>query len=109
MTDDPFSLSVPEGWTVELDVDTDVDDSHAQTVYESPDGRYRVTVTEFARGLTLYWWVDIFARAGGEWHRREIGVGDSFRDPEAVAAAAQDALDRLGDSFESELESFAND
>ncbi|SEK48780.1 hypothetical protein [Haloferax larsenii] len=109
MTDDPFSLSLPEGWTVELDVDTSVDDPRSQVVYESPDSRFRVTITEFSRGLTLYWWVDIFARAGGEWHRRETGLGDSFRDPEAVAAAAQDALDRLGGSLESELESFAND
>ncbi|KAB1196844.1 MULTISPECIES: hypothetical protein [Haloferax] len=93
MTDDPFSLSVPEGWSVAIDTDTD--DANGRTVYESPDEDYRVVVTEFSRGLRLYWWVDIFAYAGGEWHRREVGLGDSFRDPVTVADAAQDALDRL--------------
>ncbi|WP_411962837.1 hypothetical protein [Haloferax sp. YSMS24] len=93
MTDDPFSLSVPEEWDVT--VETDTEQASSKAIYESPDADYRVVVTEFARGLTLYWWVDIFARADGEWHRREVGLGDSFRTPDAVADAAQDALDRL--------------
>ena len=107
MTDDPFSLSVPNEWDVT--VDTDTDDANGKTIYESPDDDYRVVVTEFARGLTLYWWVDIFARAGGEWHRREVGLGDSFRDPDAVADAAQDALDRLTESATDTLETFIDD
>ncbi|WP_416839125.1 hypothetical protein [Haloferax sp. DFSO52] len=93
MTTDPFSLSVPGGWRISIE--TDVDDSSGRVIYESPDEDYRVVITEFARGLALYWWVDIFASAGGEWHRREVGLGDSFRDTDAVAAAAQDALDGL--------------
>ncbi|ELZ93652.1 hypothetical protein C438_18120 [Haloferax denitrificans ATCC 35960] len=106
MTDDPFSLAVPEGWTVETDVDTD--EASAKTVYESPDSDRRVTITEFARGLTLYWWVDIFALADGEWHRREVGLGDSYRDADAVSDAAQEALDRLASSGE-RIESIADD
>lgn len=93
MTDDPFSLSVPEEWSVT--VETDTEDANGRAIYESPDSEYRVVVTEFARGLTLYWWVDIFAHAAGEWHRREVGLGDSFRDIDDVASAAQDALDGL--------------
>ncbi|ELZ91639.1 hypothetical protein C440_15034 [Haloferax mucosum ATCC BAA-1512] len=106
MTDDPFSLTIPEGWTVETDGDTD--DASAQTIYESPDADYRVVVTEFARGLTLYWWVDIFAHADGEWHRREVGFGDSYRDPEKVTAAAQDAVDQLAPTTDGHLQSFAD-
>ncbi|KTG19463.1 hypothetical protein [Haloferax profundi] len=107
MTDDPFALSIPQGWTVVIDEDTD--DASAQTIYESPTCDYRVVVTEFARGLTLYWWVDIFARADGEWHRREVGLGDSYRDPEVVADAAQDAIDGLAEQSSGVLETYLDD
>jgi hypothetical protein len=107
MTDDPFSLTIPEGWTVAIDEDTE--DASAQTIYESPGADYRVVVTEFARGLTLYWWVDIFAHANDEWHRREVGLGDSYRDPDTVADAAQDALDGLTERATDPLETFLDD
>ncbi|KAB1189000.1 MULTISPECIES: hypothetical protein [Haloferax] len=107
MTDDPFSLSVPAGWTLVIDEDTD--DASAQVIYESPESKYRVVITEFARGLTLYWWVDIYAHAGGEWHRREVGLGDSYRDPGAVADAAQDALDGLTETASESLEALLED
>jgi hypothetical protein len=104
MTDDPFSLVVPSEWTVTLDEDTD--DASAQVIYESTERGYRVVITEFARGLTLYWWVDIFARADGEWHRREVGLGDSYRDADAVTDAAQDALDGLTQTAEDPIDAF---
>lgn len=107
MTDDPFSLSVPEGWSIAIDHDTD--EARARTTYESPERDYRVVVTEFARGLTLYWWVDIFARASGEWHRREVGLGDSYRDPAAVADAAQDAIDGLTGRSTDTIETYLDD
>jgi hypothetical protein len=65
-------------------------------VYESSGGAHRVRVVEFSRGLSLYWWVDVFVRDGGEWRRLAVGLGDSYTDPEAAAAAVESYLDRVG-------------
>jgi hypothetical protein len=82
--DDPYGLDVPPGWTGRVDGD--------RTTYESADGERRVVITEFSRGLSIYWWVDVYER-DGEWTRREAGVGDTHTDPDDAAAAAQSYVD----------------
>ncbi len=82
---DPFGVDVPDGWTRTVDAD--------RTVYEADDADVRVEVRELTRRLSLYWWVDVYERAGGEWTPRDVGVEDTFRDPDAAAAAAQTVVD----------------
>lgn len=82
---DPFGVDVPEGWTRDVDAE--------RTVYEADDAAVRVEIRELSRRLSLYWWVDVSERVDGEWTRRDAGIEDTFRDPDAAAAAAQAAVD----------------
>jgi hypothetical protein len=83
---DPYGLDVPPGWTERVDGD--------RTTYESGDGDCRVVITEFSKGLSIYWWVDVFERDDGRTHR-EAGVGDTYTDPAAAAVAAQSYVDAV--------------
>lgn len=86
--DDPFDLSVPPEWSVAVGED--------RVVYESPDGTVRVTVRELSKVPRLYWWVDVATRSDdGEWVRRAVGPGATFRDPEDAAATAQASIDAV--------------
>ena len=78
---DPFGVDVPEGWNRTVDAE--------RTVYEADDADVRVEIRELTRRLSIYWWVDAYERAGDEWVQRDVGVEDTFRDPDAAAAAAQ--------------------
>ena len=84
-TADPFGVDVPEGWTRSVDVN--------RTVYEADDADVRVEIRELSRRLSLYWWVNVYERVGGEWTRRDVGVEATFRDSNAAAAAAQTVVD----------------
>jgi hypothetical protein len=78
---DPYDVELPAGWTARcLD---------RTTVYENDAGDHRVRVVEFSKGLSLYWWVDVFDRDGVEWRRREVGLGDSYTDPDQAAAEVE--------------------
>jgi hypothetical protein len=85
--DDPYRLDRPDGWTAATEGDT--------TTYESPGGTRRVEITEFSRGLSLYWWVDVYERDDDGWMRVEVGLGESFTRADAVASAVQSYLDDL--------------
>jgi hypothetical protein len=85
--DDPYRIDLPDGWTVVTEGD--------ETTYESPGGTRRVQITEFSRGLSLYWWVNVFERDGDDWTRVEVGLGESFTRADAVASAVQSYLDGL--------------
>ena len=82
---DPFGVDVPAGWSRSVDAD--------RTVYEADGADVRVEIRELSRRLSLYWWVDVYERAGGEWTRRDVGVEETFRDPDAAAAAVQSVVD----------------
>ena len=84
---DPYDVDLPAGWSARSGDRT--------AVYESSGGAHRVRVVEFSRGLSLYWWVDVFVRDGAEWRRLEVGLGDSYTDPEEAAAAVESYLDRV--------------
>lgn len=88
-TDDPYDLDLPAAWTAATEDGT--------TRYEQSDGARRVEITEFSRGLSLYWWVDAYERVDGDWSRVEAGLGDSFTRSAAAAAAAQSYLDDVAD------------
>ena len=77
----PFGVDVPEGWTRTVDA--------GRTIYEADGAGVRVEIRELSRRLSLYWWVDVYERVGGEWTRRDVGVEDTFQDPDAAAAAVQ--------------------
>ena len=78
---DPFGVELPEGWTRTVDAE--------RTVYEADGAGVRVEIRELSRRLSIYWWVDVYERAGDEWKPRDVGVADTFQDPDAAAAAAQ--------------------
>lgn len=96
---DPFDLTLPDEWTFST--------SDSSVVYEDGESSIRIEIEEFARQLTLYWWVDVYVRTDDGWERHELGLGDSYRSPEAVAADVQyvvdtvveDTCDRMGDSI----------
>jgi len=76
---DPYGLDLPAGWRWWTD--------GGRSIYESPGGRRRIVVREFARGLTLYWWVDLHERREDGWTDAEA-VGGTFDDPAEAARAA---------------------
>lgn len=82
---DPFGVVVPAGWTRDADAD--------RTVYRADGAGVRVEIRELSRRLSLYWWVDVYERVGGEWVHRDVGVEDTFRNSDAAAAAAQTVVD----------------
>ena len=84
---DPYGVDLPAGWSARSGDRT--------AVYESSGGAHRVRVVEFSRGLSLYWWVDVFVRDAGEWRRREVGLGDSYTDSDEAASAVESYLDRV--------------
>ncbi|QIB75572.1 hypothetical protein G3I44_15495 [Halogeometricum borinquense] len=91
--DDPYCLDLPRGWTANTDGET--------TTYERPDGTLRIEITEFSRGLSLYWWVDVYERNGDDWTQIEVGLGASFTSADDAAAAVQSYLDENERSGES--------
>ena len=86
---DPYGVDLPPSWTWDADRD--------RIVYENDRGTLRVSVREFSKNLSLYWWVDVFVRppTAEEWTRCEVGVGDSYRDPGVAAGAAQRIVDAV--------------
>lgn len=84
---DPYDIDRPEGWSAQYRDRT--------AVYENDRGDHRIRIVEFSKGLSLYWWVDVFVRDGAEWRRLEVGLGDSYTDPEEAAAAVESYLDRV--------------
>jgi len=84
---DPYDVDLPDGWSSRSRDRT--------TVYESGEGDHRVHIVEFSKGLSLYWWVDVFVRDAGEWRRREVGLGDSYTDSDEAASAVESYLDRV--------------
>ncbi|WP_049987959.1 hypothetical protein [Halobellus rufus] len=79
--DDPYDLDLPTGWSARC--------RDRATVYENDRGDHRVRIVEFSKGLSLYWWVDVFDGDGDEWEPREVGLGESYTDPESAAAAVE--------------------
>ena len=94
-SDDPYDVDLPADWTAAT-----ATAAAGTTRYERSDGTLRVEITEFSRGLSLYWWVDAYERVDGDWSRVEAGLGDSFTRAVDAAAAAQSFLDevRAGDA-----------
>lgn len=91
---DPYDLGVPSNWTVSVD--------GGCVTYENTASTVRIRLTEFARHLRVYWWVDLYTRdCDGEWTKREAGLGDSFRDPEEAARVADVLIESVeaGDDF----------
>jgi hypothetical protein len=86
---DPYDIDRPEGWSAQYRDRT--------AVYENDRGDHRIRIVEFSKGLSLYWWVDVYVGEEG-WHRQEVGLGDSYTDPEAAAAAVESYLDVVGES-----------
>ncbi|WP_129112854.1 hypothetical protein [Halegenticoccus tardaugens] len=86
---DPYDLDLPAGWRCDS-TDSSVD-------YLNDPSTVRITITEFSRHVQVYWWVDVYTRSTGsdEWVKREVGLGDSYRDPARAAAAAQEAIDAV--------------
>ncbi|MGQ4555569.1 hypothetical protein [Halobellus sp. GM3] len=116
LPEDPFDVDLPDGWSA--------DTREGATVYENGESDRRVRIAEFSKGLSLYWWVDVYAPEesagvtggaategdrsatgdGGDggidgdgpsadgddgWRRLEVGLGDSFTDPNAAASAVE--------------------
>ena len=81
---DPYGLDLPTGWSARYRDRT--------AVYENDRGDHRVRIVEFSKGLSLYWWVDVYV-GEEEWHRQEVGLGESYTDPEAAVAAVESYLD----------------
>jgi hypothetical protein len=88
---DPYHVSRPADWTVRVEADA--------VAYVDPAATRRVTVTELSRGLTLYWWVDAATRPDpdADWEPAACVPGDSFRDHERAARAAERAVAALAD------------
>jgi hypothetical protein len=84
-TDDPYGLDLPPGWTRAV--------SDGEVTYENRSRTRRITIEEFSKHLALYWWVDVYERTSDGWERREVGVGDSYRDPQDAADAVQTYVD----------------
>lgn len=81
---DPYDLALPDGWSAQYRERT--------AVYENGRGDHRVRIVEFSKGLSLYWWVDVYV-GDEEWHRQEVGLGDSYTDPDDAVAAVESYLD----------------
>lgn len=81
---DPYDIELPDGWAAQYRDRT--------AVYENDRGDHRVRIVGFTKGLTLYWWVDVYV-GEGEWHRQEVGLGDSYTEPEAAAATVGSYLE----------------
>ncbi|MFB6135428.1 MAG: hypothetical protein ABEJ04_01590 [Halobacteriaceae archaeon] len=77
--EDPYELSLPEGWTAAAD--------EQRVAYTSADGAERVTLRESVLGLALYWFVELETRrdGAGAWVERPLDVGDPFTDWEDAA------------------------
>ena len=86
---DPFGVELPDGW--------DRTFTGESAVYETPSEGVRVELRELSHRLALYWWVDVYERVDGKWTLREVGVEDTFRDPQAAAEAAQSVVDGAAD------------
>jgi len=86
---DPYDLDLPDGWSAQYRDRT--------AVYENGRGDHRVRIVEFSKGLSLYWWVDVYV-GDEEWHRQEVGLGDSYTDPEVAVAAVESYLEVVADS-----------
>jgi hypothetical protein len=104
---DPYGVELPAGWSVYC--------RGGRAVYENPRGDHRVRIVEFSKGLSLYWWVDVYENVGGgddetdgdrpgidgddvgAWRRLEVGLGDSYTDPEAAASAVESYIGQRTD------------
>jgi hypothetical protein len=88
---DPYDCRLPAGWTAGQDGDA--------VAYTNPAETRRVTITEFSRGLSLFWWVDAARRPtpSGDWEPAATGAGESFRDPERAVRAAAGVVSRLAE------------
>ena len=86
---DPYEIDLPDSWTSRVDRD--------EARYENGRKTVRVTIREFSKNLSLYWWVDVFVRppTAEQWTRCEVGVGDSYRDPNRATGAAQRIVDAI--------------
>ncbi|MFB6092555.1 MAG: hypothetical protein ABEK02_06050 [Haloquadratum sp.] len=86
---DPFDVRLPAGWTASR--------GDGVTTYANERGDRCVQIVEFSKGLSLYWWVDVY-EYDGEWRRCEVGLGESYTDPDAAAAAVESYFDSQVDS-----------
>ncbi|RLM84071.1 hypothetical protein D3D02_15335 [Halobellus sp. Atlit-38R] len=83
---DPFDVELPPGWSAQRRDGT--------TAYQNGSGDHRVRIVEFSKGLSLYWWVDVYVY-DEEWEHREVGLGDSYTDPEDAASAVETYIERV--------------
>ncbi|WP_101294292.1 hypothetical protein [Halegenticoccus soli] len=84
---DPYDLDLGANWRVRV--------GDGRVDYVDDSSGVRVAITEFQRHLQVYWWVDVYTREDGTWIGREVGLGDSYRDPESAAEAAQSVVDAV--------------
>ncbi|RLM53215.1 hypothetical protein DVK02_14560 [Halobellus sp. Atlit-31R] len=90
---DPFDVDLPSGWSAQP--------RDRVTTYENADGDHRVRIREFSRGLSLYWWVDVYVYDAG-WEHREVGLGDTYTAPEAAASAVESYVARVESADQTE-------
>ena len=83
---DPFDIELPPGWSAQRRDGT--------TTYQNEAGDHRVRIVEFSKGLSLYWWVDVYVY-DEEWDHREVGLGDSYTDPTDAASAVETYIERV--------------
>ncbi|WP_435185302.1 hypothetical protein [Halobellus sp. EA9] len=86
---DPYDLDLPERWSAQYRDRT--------AVYENDRGDHRVRIVEFSKGLSLYWWVDVYV-GDEEWRRQEVGLGESYTDPDDAVAAVESYLEIVAEA-----------
>ena len=95
---DPFDVELPPGWSAQR--------RDGRTAYQNESGDHRVRIVEFSKGLSLYWWVDVYVYDEA-WEHREVGLGDSYTDPDDAASAVEayiERVDRSGDAGASDAD-----